>query len=77
MNPDTVQVMVRVVAVGVVTCRFLNGPDDKRFWDIYIITLFFLTINSNIHCLHQSVSLQKIWGSYDSSTLVLSFVSIE
>ena len=26
MDPDTVQVMVRVVAVGVVTCRFLTGP---------------------------------------------------
>ena len=39
MDPDTVQVMVRVVAVGVVTWRLLTGPGAAKVYDAQLISL--------------------------------------
>ena len=32
MNPDTVQVMVRVVVVRVISCKMLTGPGGTPVW---------------------------------------------
>ena len=39
MTPDTVQVMVRVVSVGVVTWRLLTGPGGSVQWVQYITAI--------------------------------------
>jgi hypothetical protein len=36
MDPDTVQVIVRVVEEGVITCRFPTGPGPVDEFSIFI-----------------------------------------
>ena len=75
MDPDTAQMMVRVVAVELITSTLLTGlGGTKKHLDILFYYNELLTVYCYQPTFHYSPSLNEIWGGDGDSAPVLSCV---